>query len=704
MSKDKSICNSVSRDQDSGFAFPQEWTVFGPVGKDDPEPDFAKMTAIPSELTIAGKRLAARQAAFTDNRLDLGALCGGKENYKTAYLLAEVIADKESEVEFGAGADWWMKWWINGAVACDTTADGNILWPPHPLNRRFAARLQAGSNLVAVKVVSGSSSFVLAAAAALSVDPCAAAAQAALKCLAASNNLRDRLELSAIGLMGMLDPEKEWMPPRGYEVAHDLGRWWDAALRLEEAIGFVIPADLEAASLRNLERLTDNPDRLLTNRADVPWLKDKARINPHNFRETLLAFGGLVRRRRSLWARDAGLHLARTMGRILDADGRFDYTRLGSWGSLPHFQDPSLADVKRGEWFDGTKSSGRALEALVWFFEATGCDEILDVAARIAACHLATSTNPDGSMRAEIVDPANVGHNHSYHGTLRGLLLFGLTTGQRNYVDTVEATYRKAVRGRIVKESGWAPHDLGKPCFNNEHGDPVADPASAGDSAQLALWLALRAGCDDLLDDVERLVRARLLPSQCTEAVGSLTAGGRTPREVGAWCIHGPSHALKYCTPDVHAAVIHTLCDVYRNILTRTATGVRVNLHFNAENEWLRTTATRSGREARLGVRVKQPENVWIRIPGWAPEASLRLTVDGQPLTPRRLGVFAWIPAGALKAGSEIVLVYDLPERRTEEKMPSGRTYTFAWCGDEIVGVSPQDGSLSFYPDLKEER
>jgi len=311
------------------FAFPKEWTVFGPVGKDDPEPDFAKMTAIPSELTIAGKRLAARQAAFTDNRLDLGALLGGKEVGKTAYLLAEVIADKESEVEFGAGADWWMKWWINGAVVCDTTADGNSLWPPHPLNRRFAARLQAGSNLVAVKVVSGSSGFVLAAAAALSVDPCAAAAQAALKRLAASNNLRDRLELSAIGLMGMLDPEKEWMPTGGYEVAHDLGRWWDAALRLEEAIGFVIPADLEAASLRNLERLTDNPDRLLTNRADVPWLKDKARINQHNFRETFLALGGLVRRRRSLWARDAGLHLARTMGRVLQTDGSLDSTGLG---------------------------------------------------------------------------------------------------------------------------------------------------------------------------------------------------------------------------------------------------------------------------------------------------------------------------------------------------------------------------------------
>jgi len=697
MSKKQEQDNRARND----FSFPKEWTVYGPVGKADPEPDFAVMTDIPKELSIAGRQLAGQKAVFTDNYLDLGALLGGKAVGKTAYLLATVTAERDMDATFGAGADWWMKWWVNGAVVCDTTAEGNISWPPASCNRRFSVRLKPGGNIIAVKVASGVGSFVLAACGARALGPCTwlgLTEQAALERLAASNDLRDRLELSAAGLMAILDPEKELMPTRGYEVAHDLGRWWDAALRLEETIGFVIPADLEAASLRNLERLTDNPDRLLTNRSDVPWLRDKAKINPHNFRETLLAFGGLVRRRRSLWAYDAGLQLARTMGHILDGDGRLNYTRLGSWGSLPMELD--IKD-RRGEWFDGTGSSGRALEALVWFYEETGCNEILDVAARIAALHLANTTNPDGSMRAEIVDPEHNGHNHSYHGTLRGLLLFGLLTGQRQYVETVEATYRKAVRCRIVRESGWAPHDLGKPINNNEYGDPSSDPASAGDSAQLALWLALRAGCDDLLDDVERLVRARLLPSQCTEAAFLLAAGGRTPREVGAWCIHGHSHAGKGCHPDVHAAVIHTLCDVYRNILTRTAAGVRVNLHFNAENEWLRTTTTRSGREARLNVRVKRPENIWIRIPGYTPEASLRLTVDGQTLTPRRMGVFSWVPASALKVGSEIALVYNLPERQTEEKMPSGRTYTFAWRGDEIVGVSPQEDWMPFYPELE---
>lgn len=91
------------------FAFPKAWTLFGPVGQADPEPDFAGMTTIPNELAIAGKKLAAQKAVFADNRLDLGALLGGQEDGKTAYLLASVEAEKATEIDLGAGADWWMK-------------------------------------------------------------------------------------------------------------------------------------------------------------------------------------------------------------------------------------------------------------------------------------------------------------------------------------------------------------------------------------------------------------------------------------------------------------------------------------------------------------------------------------------------------------------------------------------------------------------
>jgi len=146
------------------FAFPLEWTVFGPVGKDDPEPDFEGMKDIPKELTIAGKRLVGKNGMFEDNNLDLGALLGGKGDGKTAYLLAVIEVDKATEIELGAGADWWMKWWVNGEVVCDTLKNGNGNHPPSVLDHRFTAQLKAGRNPIAVKIVSGGGSFVLAAA------------------------------------------------------------------------------------------------------------------------------------------------------------------------------------------------------------------------------------------------------------------------------------------------------------------------------------------------------------------------------------------------------------------------------------------------------------------------------------------------------------------------------------------------------------
>ena len=30
------------------------------------------------------------------------------------------------------------------------------------------------------------------------------------------------------------------------------------------------------------------------NNPEIPWLREKTLINPHNFRESLLAFGGLL--------------------------------------------------------------------------------------------------------------------------------------------------------------------------------------------------------------------------------------------------------------------------------------------------------------------------------------------------------------------------------------------------------------------------
>ncbi len=503
-------------------------------------------------------------------------------------------------------------------------------------------------------------------------------------------NIKQHIELAGGALLTMLDAENDYLPTNGYEVAHDLGRWWDAVLRLEETIGFVIPAELESASLRNLQRLTNNTDCLL--------MVDK--INPHNYRETMLAFGGLARRRNSVWAREAGMKLVSSMNRCLTEYGYFDFTRLGSWGMFSFTEDPSHTEEKRDGWFDGTATSGRCLEAIIWFYEITKEPMAFDVARRIAEYHLNNSVNHDGSIRAEISNAENVGHNHSYHGTLRGLLLFGLLTGQQEYVDAVEATYRHADHQRIVMDSGWAPHDLGKLRFPNKYGDPVTDPASTGDAAQIALWLALHAGCTDLLDDVERLVRCRIIPSQCLDE--SFKNIEKPRCEYGAWAIHGSSHGEKGCTPDVLAAVTHTLCDIYNHICVKNSPGIQVNLHFDYENADVKIVSRRNDKH-ELSVIVKRPDNILIRVPKWTPDESVTISIDGKLIPLTKMGDFAWISREMLTENCKIVLCCDLPVKYTEEVMPSGRKYRLKWRGDEITGISPQEENMPFYPYLCEE-
>jgi hypothetical protein len=89
---------------------------------------------------------------------------GGVSEGKTAYLLTSLTLEREMEVTFGASADWWMQWWLNGQAIYDTLTEGNRNHQDHDtLNHRFAARLQTGKNLLAVKVVSGSGGYCLAA-------------------------------------------------------------------------------------------------------------------------------------------------------------------------------------------------------------------------------------------------------------------------------------------------------------------------------------------------------------------------------------------------------------------------------------------------------------------------------------------------------------------------------------------------------------
>ncbi len=509
-------------------------------------------------------------------------------------------------------------------------------------------------------------------------------------------DLGKSLRSAGHNLLSVLNPEDRSLPYwelysapdygaefRRWWPAHNIGRWWDAMLRLEETFGFGIPASVEKAMEAGTRRFFDNPDHICLNPDPGPTgSADSGLIwDLHSLREGMLALHALAKWRKSDWAAAKARQMIDSVDRKLREDGSWD---------LEAFD----ACRKRGKAvihnLDPCDTHGRMLEALVWFFEATGEPRALALADRIARFHFDATTLPDGTINPK----AKADHTHSYLGTLRGLLLYGQLTRQHEYVDRVATAYRVTVP-KVVRPSGYTSHNMVKESFG--------ETTSPGDAAQLALWLS-RMGYPDFLDDAERLVRARLLPSQIVDPppFRPLAEDGRDAhadlgrRAVGAFggC-HSHPHGGKRAVTDVTGAGVHTLVDIYRHVTVMENGTLEVLFHFEHEDGRARILSRRAER-ATLTVIPKQDTPVAIRVPQWVPLASLKVQANGKTLAPVLAGHFARL--GRIQAGTTISMEYDLPARRTRET-DLGTKYEIAWRGDDVVGISPNTEFLPFYPD-----
>jgi hypothetical protein len=507
------------------------------------------------------------------------------------------------------------------------------------------------------------------------------------------------LRLAGGNLLAMLDPERNYLPYFNAEVrpdlraemkrwwpAHNIGRWWDAVLRLEESIGFEIPPAIETAMMENVRRFFDNPDHICLDPGPAPYPQGPPREGSlwdlHSLREGLLALNALARWRKSDWAAAMGRMMIESVGAKLCDDGTWDVEK---------FDACRVRGKKVVHNLDPCDTHGRMLEALVWFYETTGDAEALRLAERIARFHFANTVQPNGS-----INPASrADHTHSYFGTLRGLLLYGRLARRREFIDRVAAAYQATVR-RVVHESGYTSHNMAAESFG--------ETTSPGDAAQIALWLS-EDGRAEFLDDTERLVRARILPSQIlrTPPLRPAVDDGRDPhrdierRIIGAYggC-HAHPHGAKRSVTDVTAADIHTLVDIRRNIVRFAPGRIEVIFHLDYEDERVRI-ASRRKEAAELEVTPKIATAVALRVPRWAPRDSLRLLVGGALREPVFAGPFACI--GKVPAGSVVAMRYGLPERRTKET-DLGTEYEIAWRGDDVAGVQPNTKDFPFYPDL----
>ena len=503
-------------------------------------------------------------------------------------------------------------------------------------------------------------------------------------------DLKESLRLAGNNLMANLDPKQHYLPnfharPIGDGTVaidvgwanHNLGRWWDAMMRLQAAIGYAIPPEAEAAMKENLFHFFNNPDHLCLAPFDMPGVNPH--FDAHSLREGLLGLNALVQFRKSEEAAREGHAMIESLLRLTGDDG--------SWRLEKSAYARRIGlQAAQGDWglaVGPPGNHGRLIEALVWFYQTTGDPLALRAAERFARFHLAHTTRPDGGL----AEGAG-GHTHSYLGTLRGLLLYGELTGQHEYIDTVAATYRKTVRTRL-KRSGFISHNMDK--------DFKGETTSPGDAVQLALWLATRHGYDEFFDDVERIVRARLLPCQITATPG-LKRAEMAPLLLGGYGgMHTDVHGGKMATFDITAAVVHSLVDVYRHIAAQDGPTLKINFHFDYDGPQVRIVSTRA-RSAMLTIVPKQRVNVLIRIPRWTPRPSVTLAVGGRPVELRMLGDYTLVPRDLLPGTIERAMRCRFPPTRADQQ----RRLRHHLRGDEIMGISPNNDFYPFYPNNPE--
>ena len=486
-------------------------------------------------------------------------------------------------------------------------------------------------------------------------------------------DLEQSLKAVSQTVIDCLDEERNFMPCRfgNWEIAHDTGRWWEAALLLEQSVGLKIPERAERAMAINLRALTNNPFGMLMNDPEI--FANQTRVNFHNPREELLALTALTKYRGSLWARRCGEKVIETVDRrfflrnLTDDDIRRE---LGI-GREPEGKGKTVSPYK-GK--DKTGSTGRAIEGLLEFWQATGSEKAKEVLWKAVEFHRAHNLHEDGSAPDWMECQEHVGHNHSYLGTLRGLLRVAIEFGDGEMKESIYKTYKNSVRRYCVSPSGFAPHDLARLSFPDDRGDPLGDHASCADAAYIAYLLAAKCGYTELFDDTERLIRARLFRMQKENG-----------EDFGAWGIYG-GYFGQGATIDVFCSTASTLCRIYNEMVHETDEAVCIDLHFSKDTPSVRIEARRGERQEIKAV-MKVGKSLRVRLPAWCREESVRAVFeDGEACPFEKEGNYLVISRQAAGGGREINISFDLPERTTiETTWASGTQYRIFWRGDEIL-------------------
>ncbi len=131
------------------FMFPRHWLVFGDVDKELEAP----LAMIPEQLG----GVKGVSVTMNGGLIPLKSFFAKQQIRNCAWLYAELESPYDCDFTIGAGADYFMNFFVNGESIIDTMQSGNADYPPHFSNHTGTAKIKAGKNILAVKFLSGGS-------------------------------------------------------------------------------------------------------------------------------------------------------------------------------------------------------------------------------------------------------------------------------------------------------------------------------------------------------------------------------------------------------------------------------------------------------------------------------------------------------------------------------------------------------------------
>lgn len=507
-------------------------------------------------------------------------------------------------------------------------------------------------------------------------------------------------------MQSLLDPSRNYAPyfgnvmsgndpcqshARHYTAGHVPGRWLNALLNAESALGIEMDEEVVAHLARWTFEATNHSSGLARSLDpdSFEWLPE---IDLHNLRETMHALYSLVCFRGDQRALEAAKRMIATV------DEYFDY-ETGTWNE-ERFQAEHGAITVRSCGEQLPASFGRYIGSLVKLYRACKLPSALQQAIRLKDTLLKHVFTADGEFDSERFG----GHTHSTTSTMSSLAQLAETLKDESLLERVRIFMDNGLQS-IAMPTGW--------CIEgNAREDHYGELNNTSDIMETCLILG-RMGYPAYFQRAERVLRGYFLPSQLLDVSfvpnedrpeddSRHRLASRSKGAFGFACPYGHEYEIGSWMSfnwDIVGGAVGGLCEAWRDKVSVMDGGlISVNMLFEHDdgNFAVRGPYAVEGEE-RIEITARSACSFRIRMSDWVRKDRLRVTVNGEEAEFLLSG--HWLYMMDMSPNSRIAVAFPLEIARAIYEF-RGETFEYEWMGDAVRAMDTKGRRLCFFDPI----